>query len=559
MHWPRQAWGRPVETEVDVATNSGNGNGVSSRPDPLILNVNDSEGARYLVTLMLRKAGFLVTEAATGTEALESVQRRKPDLIVLDLQLPDLNGLEVCRRIRQNSHTASIKILHTSATYVTVDNKIQSLDGGADGYLAQPFESQELVATVNSLLRLNQTEQDLRQHADQLREADRRKNEFLSMLAHELRNPLAAITASLSLLDRRDPLDDVERRARDVLARQSSNLGRLIDDLLDVARVTQGKIEFKWEAVDLRQLLERVVENTLQTKITPRGQALSVRLPSEPLYVRGDATRLEQIFTNLLDNASKYTDKDGAILLALEGSGDAGSGDAGKPLARVLVSDEGIGMSQDTLPNIFGLFSQADVPIARSRGGLGIGLTLVRTLVELHGGSVRASSRGLGQGSQFEVSLPLANDAELAQLRNGGAARPLANAVRRRIVLVEDNPDAQQMLADLLAMWGHHVDCASDGLEGVEKVLALRPDVALVDLGLPGIDGYEVARRVRQAPEGRQLTLIALTGYGAPEQKARALAAGFDVHLVKPVDAPSLSALLAQRHSLSDMQLRPAR
>ncbi len=538
-----------MATEAIVSGSTSNGPGSQRpQPEPLILNVNDSEGARYLVTLMLRKAGFLVTEAASGREALESIQRRKPDLIVLDLQLPDLNGLEVCRRIRQNPQTASIKILHTSATYVTVDNKIQSLDGGADGYLAQPFESQELIATVNSLLRLNQTERELRQHAEQLREADRRKNEFLSMLAHELRNPLAAITASLSLLDRREPQDDVERRARDVLSRQSSNLGRLIDDLLDVARVTQGKIEFKWEPVDLRELLGRVVENTQQTKTTPRGQVLRASLPPEPLCVHGDATRLEQIFSNLLDNASKYTDKEGTIELALEATGDER-----KPLALVRVSDDGIGMSQETLPNIFGLFSQADVPIARSRGGLGIGLTLVRTLVELHGGVVRASSRGLGHGSQFEVSLPMVNAVELAALRDGppsrGSSAQHVTRARRRIVLVEDNLDAQQMLADLLSMWGHQVECASDGLEGVEKVLALRPEVALVDLGLPGIDGYEVARRVRQAPEGRQLTLIALTGYGAPEQKARALAAGFDLHLVKPVDASSLSALLAQPSS----------
>jgi CheY-like chemotaxis protein len=284
-----------------------------------------------------------------------------------------------------------------------------------------------------------------------------------------------------------------------------------------------------------------VVENTQQTKTAPRGQALEVRLPDEPLYVRGDATRLEQIFANLLDNASKYTDKEGTIQLSLEATGDDG-----RQLCCVRVSDDGIGMSQETLPNIFGLFSQADVPIARSRGGLGIGLTLVRTLVELHGGSVRATSRGLGHGSQFEVRLPLANDRELSELRSGSGLAQLTRSVRRRIVLVEDNLDAQQMLADLLTMWGHQVECASDGLEGVEKVLGLRPDVALVDLGLPGIDGYEVARRLRQAPAGRQLTLIALTGYGAPEQKARALAAGFDVHLVKPVDATSLSALLAQ-------------
>jgi signal transduction histidine kinase len=512
----------------------------NGRPEPVILNVNDSDGARFLVTLILQKAGFLVVEAETGHAALEALARCKPDLIVLDLKLPDMHGFEVCRRIRENPQTASIKILHTSATYVTVDNKVQSLEGGADGYLAQPFEAQELIATVNSLLRLNQTEQELRQHAEQLREADRRKNEFLSMLAHELRNPLAAITASLMLLGRREPQDDIERRAREVLARQSSNLGRLIDDLLDVARVTQGKIEFKWEGLNLVDLVRRVVESTQQTKTNPRGQRLEVTLPDTPVYVRGDATRLEQILANLLDNASKYTDNAGTIQLDI-----ASTVQDGKAFARLTVRDNGIGISAETLPNIFGLFSQADVPIARSRGGLGIGLTLVRTLVELHGGSVRASSEGLGKGSLFEVLLPLANQIEIAHLRS--SVQPAGSAkLRRRIVLVEDNLDAQQMLADLLTMWGHEVSCASDGVLGVSKVLTVQPDVVIVDLGLPGIDGYEVARRVRQDPQGKRLLLIALTGYGSPEQKARALAAGFDIHLVKPVDAPRLSALLSQ-------------
>jgi signal transduction histidine kinase len=513
-----------------------------TRHGSLILNVNDSEGARYMVTLMLQKAGFNVIEAATGMAALEKIERRKPDLVVLDLKLPDVNGLEICRRIRENPETASTKVLHTSATYVSLDNKIQSLEGGADAYLAQPFESQELIATVHSLLRLKQAEHELRLDAELLREADRRKNEFLSMLAHELRNPLAAISASLPLIARRDPLDDVERRAREVLSRQAGNLGRLIDDLLDVARVTQGKIDVRWEVLSLSDLLRRVVDNARQTRTHQRNQELEVVLPAEPVYVRGDNTRLEQIFTNLLDNASKYTDPGGRIRVELAPMHDL-AGD----VARVTVKDDGIGMSAETLPSIFGLFSQADVPIARSRGGLGIGLTLVRTLVELHGGKVNARSEGLGEGSEFEVVLPTLSAAELqSRVQTGNGAPLVKGKVKRRVLLVEDNIDAQQMLSDLMEIWGHEVTCASDGLVGVAQALSLKPDIAIVDLGLPGIDGYEVARRIRLDASCAGLPLVALTGYGSPEQKARSLAAGFDLHLVKPVDAARLESLLAQ-------------
>ncbi|MET0411787.1 MAG: ATP-binding protein, partial [Polyangiaceae bacterium] len=364
----------------------------------------------------------------------------------------------------------------------------------------------------------------------------------LSMLAHELRNPLAAISASLPLLARRDPLDDVEQRARDVLSRQAGNLGRLIDDLLDVARVTQGKIDVRWEVLDLSGLLRRVAENAQQTRTSQRNQRLEVELPAGPVYVRGDNTRLEQIFSNLLDNASKYTDPGGRIQIELATPRNGAS-----DKAQVIVKDDGMGMSAQTLPSIFGLFSQADVPIARSRGGLGIGLTLVRTLVELHGGQVHAHSAGLGEGSEFAVVLPTLSEAELrSRVQHSDGAPLVGGKHKRRVLLIEDNIDAQQMLSDLLEIWGHEVTCASDGLAGVATALSLRPDIAIVDLGLPGIDGYEVARRIRLDVHGAVLPLIALTGYGSPEQKARSLAAGFDLHLVKPVDAARLESLLAQ-------------
>ncbi len=495
---------------------------------PIVLNVNDNEGARYMTSVMLRRAGFDVLEAVNGASALELAEQM-PDVVVLDVRLPDIDGFEVCRRIRANPRTARLKVLHTSATFVTLDKKVQGLEVGADGYLSQPFEMQELIATIQSLIRLNRAEFEMHARAEQLLEASRRKDEFLAMLAHELRNPLSAINACLPLLTQREAMDAREARARDIVERQVLHLGKLVDDLLDVARVTQGKIELHQVVVDLARLLERVAAGARDTKAAPRRQVVALKMQSGPLYIQGDPTRLEQIFTNLLDNASKYTDAGGAI----EVTASPFTHD-GQPWVRIGIIDTGIGMAAESLPTIFGLFSQADVAIDRSRGGLGIGLTLVKTLVELHGGRVSASSSGLGTGSQFQVELPML----LTDQRKPTPA-PRSTSTKtssRRILIVEDNTDVRDGLVELCQMWGHHVFTAGDGPEGVRVALAERPDISFVDIGLPGLDGYEVVQRIRGEEAGRGLLLIALTGYGSHEQKARALDAGFDHHLVKPVD-----------------------
>jgi signal transduction histidine kinase len=509
-----------------------------------ILNVNDSEATRYMITRMLKRAGFAVIEAGNGEQALELVHVMRPRLVVLDVKLPDISGLEVCRQIKTDADTRVIKVLHTSAVFVATEYKVQSLDSGADGYLTHPFEPEELIATVRSLLRLTETEQALRDRAEELNAANRRTNEFLAMLAHELRNPLAAIVTSLPLLERRAAQDKVDQLARDLLRRQTSHLTRLVDDLLDVARVTQGKIELEWEKVDLAELLRRVVANVEQTKIAAHKQELRLDVPNLPVIVRGDTTRLEQIFTNLLDNASKYSDDGGAIHVELHLIQVHGA-----TKAAITVRDTGIGISADTLPTIFNLFSQADVPLARTRGGLGIGLTLVRTLVDLHGGTVIARSSGPSKGSEFEVVLPLV--AEAVQVETSPGDAPIQDhyreTPRRRVIVVEDNIDAQQALQALLELCGHEVAVAPDGETGIAKILEMQPEVAIIDLGLPTLDGYEVARRVRNSERGKHLLLVALTGYGAPEQRRRALEAGFDLHLVKPVEPEQLLKLVADR------------
>jgi signal transduction histidine kinase len=514
-----------------------------SRRGPLVLNVNDNDASRYLVTRMLEKGGFTVVEAATGRGAIEKVRAQMPRLVVLDVQLPDMSGLDVCRQIKVNPRTNGVKVLHTSAVFVATESKVQSLECGADGYLSHPFEQEELIATVRSLLRLTEVEQELRNQAEELKAANRRTNEFLAMLAHELRNPLAAIVTSLPLLERSAATDSVEKTARELIRRQTTHLRRLVDDLLDAARVTQGKIDLHWEPVDLSDLVRRVATNVQQAKMHPRSQALRVALPNGLMIVRGDPMRLEQVLTNLLDNASKYSNSGDVIDFSV---GIARNSSGGSE-AHLTVKDRGIGMDPATLPTIFDLFSQADVPLARSRGGLGIGLTLVRTLVELHGGKVSARSEGLGTGSEFEIVLPLLAEDVRAPASNGDAKRTdTASARARRVLVVEDNQDAQDALRVLLEIWGHEVLVAGDGSSGIQAALAHRPDIALVDLGLPSVDGYEVARQVRAALGASAPLLIALTGYGAPEQRSQALAAGFDLHIVKPVEPDRLATLLEE-------------
>jgi len=510
---------------------------------PLVLNVNDNDASRYLVTRMLEKGGFTVIEAATGGSALEQVRSRMPRLVVLDIKLPDMTGLEVCQIIKADPRTHGVKVLHTSAVFVATEFKVQSLECGADGYLSHPFEQEELIATVRSLLRLTEVEQTLRDQAEELKAANRRTNEFLAMLAHELRNPLAAIVTSLPLLERSTAADTIEKTARELIRRQTTHLRRLVDDLLDAARVTQGKIDLHWEAVDLNDLVRRVAANVQQTKLNPRNQALRVTLPSGLMSVRGDPMRLEQVLTNLLDNASKYSHSGDVIDFDVSFGPNGNDGNE----ARLVVRDRGIGMDPRTLPTIFDLFSQADVPLARSRGGLGIGLTLVRTLVELHGGQVRARSDGLGRGSEFEIVLPLLAE----NISSTGTHRTLKpvdphSARSRRVLIVEDNQDAQDALRCLLEIWGHEVVVAGDGANGIRSAMAHRPDIALVDLGLPIVDGYEVARQIRAALGTSAPLMIALTGYGAPEQRAQALAAGFDLHIVKPVEPDRLASLLEE-------------
>ncbi|GHG89852.1 response regulator [Comamonas sp. JC664] len=499
-----------------------------------VLNVNDDDANRYLVNRLLSLAGYNVLEAATGMSALLMAQQHRPDVVILDVKLPDISGYEVCERLRADPNTASMAVLHTSATFVTSDKKVRGLDGGADAYLTQPFEGAELIATVKSLLRLRHAEQVARNRANELAEMDRRKDEFLAMLGHELRNPLAAIMTAIGILERKPATDDKEARMRGIIQRQTNHLARLVDDLLDVSRITRDRVELRPGRLDLVPVLRHVLQVT-QPQADARGLDMDVTLPAGSLWLDADATRLEQVFTNLLDNAVKYTDQ-GRVTLHVAQEGVDGSASA-----VVRVKDTGIGIPRDVLPHIFELFAQADTSLERSRGGLGIGLTLVRKLVQLHGGEVTAHSGGPDAGSEFVVRLPLVHAEGLPHpARNGADLRR-----GRRILLVEDNVDARQAMRDLLELWGHQVAVAPDGLQGVALAVSNPPELALVDIGLPGLDGYRVAETLRHRV-GDAIRLVAMTGYGGPEGRDQAMRAGFDRHLVKPVKPDELDRILSE-------------
>ncbi len=746
------------------------------------LVVDDDEVKRYTMTHLLRRAGFEVVEASTAAEALARVADR-PDVVILDVNLPDMSGIDVCRRLKSDPDTRAIPVLHVSATFVETEDRVHGLDSGADGYLTDVVSPIELIATVNALLRarraedaarlaarqwqatfdaigdgvllldddgviarcnlaagailgvppesligraildllpmatsggpcpltralasrrreagetvladgrtlrvsvdpvadndhgfaglvcivaditerrraaraLRETEEhfrmlvegvrdyaivmtdpenrvvswntgaerilgyagpeilghdlaivftpedrargvdreelrtaevegraiderwhvrrdgsrfwasgvlaplrdeagrlrgfakvfrdeterkrleeELRHRALDLVAADQQKDLFLKMLAHELRNPLAPIRNALEVirLDRDDP-ESVDR-ARAMATRQIAHMARLIEDLLDVSRISSGKVRLRRETLDFAAVLAQAAESA-RPGIEANRQEFRAAIPAGPIWVEGDATRLEQVLANLLNNATKYTEPGGRVELAAEVEG-------GHVVVRVI--DTGIGLGPEILPHVFELFTQDDRSLARSQGGLGIGLTLVRSLVEMHGGTVAARSEGPGRGAEFLARLPIL-DRPSGESDDPTAGDPTAAARPMRVLVVDDSIDAATSLARVLALWGHDVSTAHAGPEAIETAVARRPDLVLLDIGLPGMDGYQVAEHLRATPEAGHPLLIALTGYGQEEDRRRSREVGIEHHLVKPVDLDVLQALLA--------------
>lgn len=634
----------------------------TSPSHPLVLVVDDNEGSRYIKSRILRRADYAVLEAASGETALALVRRYSPDLVLLDVKLPDISGIDVCRIIKDDPQSCRTLILHTSSSTSDPRYRVEALNHGADSYLVEPVEPEELVSSVKALLRLRRAEEAyhrtsqalrdneflFRQLADNLsdvlwifdprerrflfvgpafakltgrpsealheqgsrcfewippsdrerfrqaceqvlrdghmeiefqlthtdgqlrdvrarafpvnnaagefyrvvgvceditqqrraekmlREEERRKDDFLAMLVHELRNPLAPMRSAADLLMHCSPSREDNFKARDIIARQLYHLTRLVDDLLDISRFTRGTITLRDDLVELRAALNTAVE-TVRPLIESRGHHLRLSVPEGPMPVRGDLVRLTQIFGNLLNNAAKYTPPDG--LLSIEATADEG-------MVTIKVSDNGNGMTPERLEGLSEAFegTNADGALAIAGGnGPGIGLSLVHRLVTLHGGRLSVQSNGPGHGSSFIVQLPMQPWRSWQPTLTG---RRSAAGQPRTIMVVDDNVDALEAMAMTLEALGHTVITALDGAAAIVRAVKYKPELVLLDLGMPGMDGFEIAQRLRAIPELKGMKVVALTGYGQPADRSRTQAAGFDHHLTKPVDLNVLSQLL---------------
>jgi PAS domain S-box-containing protein len=402
--------------------------------------------------------------------------------------------------------------------------------------LAPVVEGDRVVRLIGSAMDIEdrkRAEEALQRANETLREADRRKDEFLGMLSHELRNPLAPIRNSLYILGRLDATALQARRAKEVANRQVAHLTRLVDDLLDVTRIARGKIELRRTELDVGALARRTAEDH-RAMMQDRHLALAVEAPDRAVLVHGDETRLAQVIGNLLHNAAKFTPAGGRVTLAV-------AAEEGRAVIRV--SDTGSGIEPEALRSIFEPFTQSKQTLARSEGGLGLGLALVKGLAALHGGDVSASSGGAGRGSVFAVTLPLASPARPVEAEH--EVQVAATRGRRRVLVIDDNRDAADSLAELVSMLGHRADVAYDGFAGLARAAEAPPDVVLCDIGLPGMDGYECARQLRALSASREVRLVAVSGYAQPEDVARAMEAGFDAHVAKPPDPEQLAGLLS--------------
>jgi signal transduction histidine kinase len=562
--------------------------------DPVNILLVDDQPSRLLsYEAILGDLGHNLVRAQSGLEALERLMGAQFALILLDVSMPGMDGFETASLIHEHPRFEQTPIIFITGVHVTELDRLKGYKLGAVDYVYIPVVPEILrskvevlvelyakrrelqvlnahmqrahaqLAEAHALLQAERTRElhalnaDLRRanaelaaanaalHSEvaerarierALKEADRHKDEFLAMLAHELRNPLAPLQNAVQIMQRRPSIDPQLVWMREIIERQLAHLSRLVDDLLDVSRITRGKISLTREPLQLEVLIARALE-TVQPLLTERRHELGVEIEEAGLIVEGDLTRLTQIIGNILSNAAKYTDTGGHIELRARRDGK---------MLEITVRDDGIGIPAELLPSVFELFTQLERPSAQAQAGLGIGLGLVRKLVELHEGTVSAQSDGPGRGSLFTVRLPLTDHCVPARPEGGVEAAGAATAPvdARRILIVDDNRDALESLVTLMQIAGHTTRGAADGETALAIAAEWRPQVVLLDLGLPRVDGYEVGRRIRAEPWGQEILLVALTGWGQEQDRRRSREAGFDSHLVKPLDLARLSELL---------------
>jgi len=629
----------------------------------LVLVVDDEISNRYAITRVLTQAGYRVLEAATGDEALRSLRGERPDLVVLDVKLPDISGYEICRRIKSDPETASILVLQVSATFVNSRDAVRSLDGGADSYLTQPVEPPVLIATVGALIRLRRTEEALRESESrhrqlfertplpawvfdveslsilavndaavlhygyprdefltmtigdllppgevenfkgravsdaqgqlgvwrhhtkdesaleveltaapirfgnyrarmllatdvterrrveqaraevlsrerlaraQAEEANRAKDDFLATLSHELRTPLNAMLGWVNLLQTGKLDPQTAKRGLDAIDRNSRIQAQLIEDLLDVSRIITGKLVLERHVIDLVDVAQAAAE-TLRASAVARQIDLAITADVAPIHVEADFGRLQQMVSNLVSNAIKFTDPGGRVAIRIERRGQD---------AVLEVSDTGRGIPPEFLPYVFEKFRQADTSTARSHAGLGLGLAIVRRLVELHSGTVEAASEGEGRGATFTVRLPLAVP---GHARKAGAVDKTESVSLEgvRVLVVDDDADSLKLAAVALEQYGARVTTARSGAEALEAMTAELPDVLVSDLGMPGLDGLQLMREIRSR-KGGSVPSLALTAYAMEADAERTRAAGYTMHLSKPLDPRRLAVAVSR-------------
>jgi PAS domain S-box-containing protein len=633
---------------------------MTAQQQATILNVDDYSPGRYSRSRILKSAGFDVIEATTGSEALHLVRTRRPHLVLLDVNLPDITGFDVCRQIKEDPATAHVLVLQMSATSVTLDSKLTGLAAGSDGYLTEPIAPEELVANVHALLRLKRAEEAVREANATLRavvealplaviaidakghvmrwspaaermfgwheedvlgrplplvpaqqeekfrsrlsmtlaghletgfeterlrhdgtlvsvsvstaplrdaagditgalaiiediterkraerelarlyaeanHAGRVKDEFLATLSHELRTPMNALSVWVHLLRRGEVPPDRIQYALEVIERNTTAQVRLIEDILDVSRIVSGKLRLQMRIVDLARVVHAAIE-MVRPAAVDRNITLSAGVPGS-VTVRGDAQRLQQVVTNLLSNAVKFTPSGGRVELGLH---------VRDSTAVLEVADSGAGIDPQFLPRVFERFTQADSTTSRSHGGLGLGLAIVRYLVEAHQGSVAADSPGVGRGSTFRVALPLASAAEIARAsqEDGDEERVVLTGIK--VLVVDDDRDTRDLLQLLLTARGAMVRTAASVAEATALFAAERPGVVIGDIGMPGEDGYMLLERLRTVDSAAAFHAIAVSGYVSDDDRARARAAGFHDHLAKPLDIPTLMTTITR-------------
>jgi signal transduction histidine kinase len=518
-----------------------------------ILLVDDQPAKLLAYETILGELGENLIKASSATEALECLLKHQIAVVLVDVCMPDLDGYELAAMIRQHPRFQQTPIIFVSAVLLTDLDRLRGYECGAVDYVPVPVVPEILRAKVSVFAELYRKTRDLeRLNAElearvaertaaleattsALQDADRRKDEFLAMLAHELRNPLAPIRTAVELLRLKELPSAQRTRARDVIERQVEHLVCLIDDLLDVSRITRGMISLDRQPVLVGAIVARAVE-TARPAIDARRHDLVLDLPEELMTVDGDKTRLTQVLANILHNAAKFTDTGGRIALTAARDGQQ---------VVISVRDSGIGIDKDSVPKMFELFSQVHGRGDAPHGGLGIGLALSRRLAEMHGGTVTAHSEGLGRGTEVVVRLPLFGTQApvVAALPRSQDVPPVV--AFRRILVADDNFDAADSLAELLKVRGHVVHVAHDGEEAVAAARAFAPEVILMDLGMPKLDGYEAARRIRDFSTDKAPVLVALTGWGQHSDRERTAASGFDAHLVKPITEVDLFRALA--------------